>query len=530
MNTVNDAEAQHWDVIVIGTGMGGATAGHALAMAGKSVLFLERGKADPTYAPYDTPMPDTPAERIAMGRWPQLLEWWGGFGRVEEVRAELGCGVGGSTLFYAAALERFEPIDFVRESDACERPVWPIAYADFAPYYERAEQLYRARPLDPRDLTDVSEWDRELAASMRKRGLDPQRLNVGIAYGPDCTECVGEICRRRCKSDARTICIHPALENPRVQLVTECEVTHIEADRREANQVVATIGGAERRFVGKLVILAAGALHSPVVLLRSRSEHWPQGIGNDASLVGRNLMFHVLQVVSVFAPKKYNRKAPCKKALSLRDFYKVDGERLGTVQSMGIDVGAGLVAHFLKNEARKFPPGNHKVVQKLLSIPAKIGAALLGHACLFATLVEDMPSPHNRVVLDDRAPAGSHIEYTMTDDVRARSRRLRERFAEAIRPWRVAALAGAERPNFGHPCGTCRFGDDPATSVLDATCRVHGMSNLYVVDASFMPTSAATNPSLTVAANALRVAAAILAREAEEAGASTPAVAMPRAA
>jgi choline dehydrogenase-like flavoprotein len=121
-------------------------------------------------------------------------------------------------------------------------------------------------------------------------------------------------------------------------------------------------------------------------------------------------------------------------------------------------------------------------------------------------MTEDDPNPENRIILEKNEPDGAGFTYTITDDLRLRAERLHTEFARRVRPWRLVRLSPQLEMNYGHPCGTCRFGDDPATSVLNRDCRVHDIDNLYVVDASFMPRSGAVNPSLTIAANALRVA------------------------
>jgi choline dehydrogenase-like flavoprotein len=131
---------------------------------------------------------------------------------------------------------------------------------------------------------------------------------------------------------------------------------------------------------------------------------------------------------------------------------------------------------------------------------------------LFAAMTEDDPHPGNRVVLDPDEPDGAKFIYTITDELRSRADGLRELFARHIRPWKLARLSPELTMNYGHPCGTCRFGDDPAASVLDRDCRAHELENLYVLDASFMPRSGAVNPSLTIAANSLRVAPVIAGR------------------
>jgi choline dehydrogenase-like flavoprotein len=144
-------------------------------------------------------------------------------------------------------------------------------------------------------------------------------------------------------------------------------------------------------------------------------------------------------------------------------------------------------------------------------VPSHVGAAFLGTASIFAAATEDDPDPDNRICLNPGEPNGAHFVYTIAIDLRRRAEALRSAFKAALKPWRLMALSPILAMNYGHPCGTCRFGDDAATSVLDKNCKAHGLTNLFVVDSSFMPRSGAVNPSLTIAANALRVAPVIAA-------------------
>jgi choline dehydrogenase-like flavoprotein len=253
-------------------------------------------------------------------------------------------------------------------------------------------------------------------------------------------------------------------------------------------------------------VLSGGAFQSPVILLKSANEAWPDGLANSSGQVGRNLMFHTSDVFAVWAPRRFDRRGLQKKAVSIRDFYVHEGTRLGYVQSLGKDIGRGAIATHLKNLLRRMGVRNELLLSVLAKIPSHLAAAILGNASLFAASTEDDPDPDNRICLDPAEPTGAHFSYTITDDLRRRAGALRNAIRAAIRPWRLVSLSPTLSMNYGHPCGTCRFGDDEKTSVLDRNCKAHGLSNLFVVDSSFMPRSGAANPSLTIAANALRVA------------------------
>ncbi len=183
---------------------------------------------------------------------------------------------------------------------------------------------------------------------------------------------------------------------------------------------------------------------------------------------------------------------------------------MGYVQSMGLEAGRGNIAGFLKDTLRRRGLHNEKLLSLLVKLPSHIASWVLGKAGIFAAMTEDDPHPNNHIELDPEEPNGAYFTYNITDDLRLRTNALRDAFAQHVRPWRLIRMSPTLTMNYGHPCGTCRFGDDPATSVLNRDNRAHGVENLYVVDASFMPRSGAVNPSLTIAANALRSAAPIL--------------------
>jgi choline dehydrogenase-like flavoprotein len=179
---------------------------------------------------------------------------------------------------------------------------------------------------------------------------------------------------------------------------------------------------------------------------------------------------------------------------------------------MGLEAGQGNIAGFMKDTLRRCGVRHERLLSLLVKLPSHAVSMWLGKASIFAAMTEDDPDPDNRIVLDPEEPDGAYFTYQITDDLRRRADALRDAFSRHVRPWRLQRLSPTLTMNYGHPCGTCRFGEDPATSVLDRDNRTHDVENLYVVDASFMPRSGAINPSLTIAANALRSAAPITAR------------------
>jgi choline dehydrogenase-like flavoprotein len=546
---------REWDVVVIGTGMGGSTAGYELARLGRRVLFLEKGlflhgklrEAEPAgreacerlLAQFSNVTEERPEARLRAGRWPYRLRGTTSFGELEFF-APLGCGSGGSTTLYAAGLERLTPADFrpranfpqVEDSTLPEK--WPIDYEDLRPFYERAEELFRVRgtkdPLDPggepvlRTPPPLSPRDQHLFESFQRLGLHPYRVHVGMEFVDGCTGCAPRPCLRGCKNDAARICLFPALEWHGAGVLPQCDVLGLEAEGARVSAVRCRWRGEDLLIRAKVIVLAAGAYMTPVLLLNSRCASWPAGLANRSGLVGRNLMFHVSDFFAVNPLRRLPGAGP-EKSLALNDFYFSEGEKLGTFQSAGAAVELGQIMQYMREAAERERAWWRKLASprpiwwRKLSAPGVRLAAMamyyllnFEHASVWASIIEDLPYRHNRVLPDPRASSGLRFEYRYSEELRARVRSYRRRLARALRPHRLLVLSGENNVNYGHVCGTCRFGDDPRTSVLDRENRAHHVENLYIVDASFFPSSGGANPSLTIAANALRVAAAVHAR------------------
>lgn len=508
-----------WDVAVIGTGMGGATVGYELAKAGRRVIFLEKGHADFSNADDALQLDnENPSARLRNGNWPTKIT--GGSGETRsQFFAPLGCGAGGTTLLYAAALERFEPSDFAPSSES-EHPMdgWPVSFEQLLPYYRKAEKMFKVcgtwDPLYPDEGSQLltpprmAVCDEHFLESFKSSGLHPYRLHVAYGYESDCKECGGYICPRKCKGDAKTICLEPALETGNAFILDKCEVERLEADASEVKEIIGYRDGEKISIRARIVVLAAGAYFTPVLLLKSANEFWPNGLANTSDMVGRNLMFHVSDFIAVWPCGKYSIQGP-RKTLAFRDFYVHRGIKLGLVQSTGLTAGYGNIVYFLKTAFDRSRLSWFKPARALLRIPAYIASLIFGRATIFATIMEDKPYRENRIFLDSNEPSGMRFEYTVHEELRVRISLLRSLIKKSLAKHRLLILSQDVSLNYGHPSGTCRFGMDPATSVLDANNKAHGLNNLYVVDASFMPSSGGASPSLTIAANALRVAAHI---------------------
>jgi choline dehydrogenase-like flavoprotein len=536
--TAREAERVQWDVIVVGAGMGGGMLGHRLAQSGRTVLFVEKGRST---------LPGTPGTiRAAM---PELAEPQAGrsadayfdalarAGRstdeIEDISGRfphrfvpfIGSGTGGSSALYGMVCERFFAADFTprqnfrNPGDSTVPEAWPITYDQMRPWYEQAERLLGVRgqpdPLRPEAVEvnlpaapPFSADNQPLVEHFAGRGLHPYHLPMACDYTEGCATCQAYLCEKSCKNDGGRNGVLPAVTEHGAHLLDQCRVLHLEADRTRVRQVICQRHSETLALRAKLVVLAAGALATPLLLLNSRSGDWPRGLANGSDSVGRNLMRHLLDWIEVWPQSRCKITAE-NKEIGLNDFYFWEGQKYGTVQS------AGAMASLASMEMLTNQPGWRPRALRLISPAVRpLYDRFFNGGLVLTAIMEDLPYLDNRVLPSDRPSADGRQRLRMryrlhTNEIERRGVFLPQ-VNEALKPFRKLTLrTGANNSNLGHVCGTCRFGTDPATSVLDPHNRAYEVDNLYVVDASFFPSSSGLNPSLTVAANALRVAAHI---------------------
>jgi choline dehydrogenase-like flavoprotein len=527
---------KEWDCIVVGTGMGGSVLGLMLAKAGWRVLFIERGRHHlqdaeslrGNYAETFFRPSDFPQEKHA-----ELLSRAGRYGEPLVISNEprpyqhipfIGSGTGGSTALYGMALERFFPSDFTpaaaHPSSAVNLPEeWPFSYEDLEPYYRRAEGLFGASgTVDPlRPSTDapvlgtppvLSPLSELAIRHLESKHLHPYRIPMACGHVPGCAVCQGYLCPKGCKRDAATAALVPAITAHGAGLLDRCAVTRLHATADRVERVVCEREGRAFAVTAPLVVLAAGALNTPRILLSSSNDHWPSGLGNRSDQVGRNLMRHYTDLYAVtLGPEMDNHH----KEIAFNDFYNGPGGKLGTVQSFGRLPPASTLAESVKADIAKSAfRGAVPLYQIVKPILKRVLARMVDTSVVLATICEDLPHPENRVqVVDGRL----HLRYAIDAYDRGRIASLRRLMREALLPLRYRLIKQAENPGLlAHVCGTCRAGRLPAESVVDQHNRCHDLENLYVVDASFFPSSGGTNPALTIAANAMRVADQLLRR------------------
>lgn len=493
------------DVAIIGSGMGGGTMAYALKDCGAKVLIIERGHrlpAEPQNSDLD--------EVYLKGRYKNADTWYNG-----RTGAAFKPGVyywvGGNTKVYGACLPRFRASDFeeTRHHDGTS-PAWPFSYSDLEPYYTRAETLFQVRGQIGEDPTEPPHSEaypfaaldhepaiQDLADSLRRQGLHPFRMANGLdADTPEkralCATSDGAPNEAGLKSDAERIAVNPALESG-AALMTDTKVIRLVPgpDGRSVVAALAERGDQIIRIEADKFILAAGAVNSAALLLRSATPEFPRGLANSSGLVGRNYMVHNSTFFLGINPFKVNRTL-WQKTLGLNDWYEAGPTNrypLGNLQMLG-----KLRASMLKM-ARSWAP-------------TWLLRAMSDRSIDIYLTTEDLPRRGNGVTVAD---GKIHVwwEPNNLEPHKELVRRVSRAIRKAGYPVIFTERMGIETNS--HQCGTAVAGHDPRTSVLTPDCRAHDLDNLWIVDSSFFPSSAALNPALTIAANALRVADVILA-------------------
>jgi choline dehydrogenase-like flavoprotein len=510
--------ATNYDVIIIGSGAGGGTLALKLAGSGKNILILERGD----YLPREKENWD-PTEVFVTNRYVANDKWHDKHGK--EFQPGIHYVVGGATKMYGAALFRLRKEDFseVRHHDGIS-PGWPLSYEDFEAYYTQAEELYQVHGLRGEDPTEPPASKpypyppivhepriQRLNDDLLKAGYHPFHAPTAVMLNEahraeshclKCDTCDGYPCLVHAKADAEVIAVRPALKHSNVTLLTNAEVVQLKTSPsgREVSEVVISRNGNTEGYRGGIVVVSAGAANSARILLLSANDKHPNGLANGSDQVGRNYMFHNSQAVVALALEPNLTRF--QKTISLNDFYFRDKDfdfPMGNIQMIGKSKGP-----MFRDDAPFFAPGF------ALDEMAR-------HAVDFWLTTEDIPDHENRVTLDRNKKIV--LSYTFNNSVP--TKRLYERLKSMLEFLGMqkhlipnSAYMGKEIPiaGVGHQSGTCRFGTDPSTSVLDVNCRAHELDNLYVVDTSFFCSIGAVNPSLTAIANALRVGDHLLER------------------
>ena len=511
--------SEHYDLIVVGSGPGGASLAQRLAPSGKRILILERGD----YLPRSEL--NWSAQAVFVDGIYQAKETWTN-AKGDTFSPALHYYVGGNSKVYGAALFRLRERDFAEVVHAGGvSPAWPLGYDAFEPYYTQAEALFQVHgqrgedPLEPWASAPyphppVSHEPKiaELSEHLRGIGLNPFHLPLGILLDEkDGKTTPTSICIRNSyfdgfpcplngKADAQVICIDPMIARyPNVTLMTNAYVSRLGTDvsGRTVDAVHVTREGREEVYSADIVVVACGALSSALLLLRSANDAHPNGLANGSGQLGRNYMRHNMSVL--MAVMNDVNDTVFQKTLAFSDFYFGSDDwdyPLGLVQMCA-------TSHTDQIRGEALP----EWLEWLPDMPFDVMAR---HSMDFWLQAEDLPHPDNRVYYKD---GKVHLDLVQTNPLALAH--LKRKLKDALdRAGHKAVFL--DRPLYlgkniplggtAHQAGTARFGIDPKSSVLDLDCKAHELDNLYVADASFFPAIGAVNPTLTIIANALRVA------------------------
>jgi len=487
------------DVVIIGSGVGGGTLANRLVQHGLAVTILERGD----YLPQEPENWDVNAVFVSQKYVP--LETW-----LDKEGTAFRPGtyyyVGGSSKMYGAAMLRLRERDFEElEHVGGVSPSWPITYRQLAPYYNLAEQLYGVHGeagVDPTEPSDVPPYPypaldhepviEQVASALKGQGIKPFPLPLAVQLhggGPciRCKTCDGFPCKVHAKTDAEVAAVTPALATGRATLKTNAKATRLVLtnDGRRVNAVEYESGGRIERITAPIIVVSASAVNSAVLLLRSTGDKAPKGVANSSGLVGRNYMAHNNTALMSIGWKINHTNF--QKTICINDFYFGDSDfkyPMGNIQGLG-----------------KLQTGMLTAKQKYL--PKFVGDRMAERSVDWWIMSEDLPDPENRVLLE-----GDTIRLHYTANNMAGHKRLADKACSLMRKigFKLNIMKHMGGLSVSHQCGTVRFGSDPSKAALNEFCRSFDHDNLFVVDASFFPSSGAVNPALTIAAQAIRVA------------------------
>jgi choline dehydrogenase-like flavoprotein len=477
--TIDSYKQREYDVIIVGSGLGGSTIAYRLAQRGRRVLVVEKGD----YLPTERAGQTTP------------------LGPYKSLRPEPQL-VGGPSKFYGAAMYRLRESDFrAIRHERGESPAWPITYADLEPYYGQAEQLYRVHGAPDGDLSDpprslpyphppipVAPLVERLMRHLRESGTSVAPIPRAIDYGTGgkcvlCPTCDAYYCHLDAKLDADIAALRPALASGRAEVRTKAECIRIltTADGTKAVGVVIRKGDTEESVHASVVVISAGVGPSASLLVRSRNSKHPHGLGNSTGCVGRYFGAHTTGMIFPMISLS-TLPAMHSKSFAITSYY--DGAPdwpypVGVIQAAG-----------------QIPFWETDAVPQWMKLPARI----IGKRSLYCFyMTEALPTRESGFRFDgDRISAFvPPLQNLKTFE----KLRILARHAFRRAGYQVITVPKA---TLWHTVGTVRFGADPATSVLDPNCKVHDIDNLYVVDGSVLPSAGAVNTGLTIAALALR--------------------------
>jgi len=529
-----------YDVIVVGSGAGGGVAAAVLAEAGKSVLLLERGRA---LSSDDIGRDHLRNQRVSLyghNAGPDIdgNPRTSDDGRVirphEPGYQNNAACLGSGTRVYAGQAWRFMPQDF-RMASIYGVPAgssladWPISYDDLAPYYERVEwelgvcgddrtmyhlpKYNKPYPMPALPLPDKSRVHLKGLEALGWRGLRMPRLINSIPYNDRpacayCQHCFGFACPNDSKNGSHNTTIPRALRSGNCELRPQVMARELLISDAGSVKGLALVeaDGSEQVITAEVVVLSCGAVESARLLLNSATRREPNGIGNNSDQVGRHLQGHYYPGASGLFPEDiYDGLGPGA-SIATCDFNHDNGDVIGGGMLTDSDVCTPIVVWKSQYppdaprwgiEAKRFMRENFRRINDINGP------------------VHEIPHPNGRVTINSKVSDRygipvAHLSGTTHPETIRTAAYIHERAKEWLRASGAIKVWGAEpvlRLSGGqHQAGTCRMGEDPATSVVDKWCRVHSQDNLFLADASPHVTNGGFNPAETIMALAWRTA------------------------
>ncbi len=547
----------YYDAVIIGSGASGGAVAYTLTKAGFNVAVIEKGrlmkredfsKDELAYCRRDIVTPNLFEEYHVIeekvdGKWEATPTYDSG------ISFWNGNIVGGSSNFMSGMLHRLHPDDFRLKSkygaiEGANVVDWPISYEDLEPYYTLAEELvgisghYAPHPYEPpRSTPNFTQPPTKenavvtlLDKSCKALGVTPlvtprAVLSKDKGHRHACyysNFCGSYGCSSGAKSSSREALLYPALATGRLTLLTNTHVKHLHSDSKDrVSHAVAvdTITGKEKTIHGRLFIVAAQAHESARLLLNSANKYHPNGLANSSGELGKNLIFsgggsgqgelhkESLKEISFDAlmqPGYFINR-------SILDWYFIDDWWHGKFKGGSVE---WMFEH--QNIISRARKNNYEDGQLVWgkALGERVVERFTNQKSIRFEIFNDwLPNDNCYVTIDSKhkdkygMPVGKlringHPQDLKVGNYIAKKCEaiLEEMGAKNI----YSSVSSAPAQNL--VAGGCRFGDDPKTSVLNRYCQAHDVPNLFVADASFMPTGGSVAYTWTIYANALRVA------------------------
>ncbi len=554
---------QHYDAVIVGSGASGGAVAYMLSRAGFKVAVLEKGgligrevfsKDELAYCRRDLVTPSlfdeyhVIEERID-GEWVATPTYESGRSFWN------GNIVGGSSNFMSGMFHRLHPDDFRLKSKygkikGANVADWPISYREMEPYYALVEKLVgisgrfiphpfeppRSTPDFPQPPTSENKVVKLLDKCCKKLGITPL-VTPRAVLSQDSGDrkacyysnfCGSYGCSSGAKGSAREALIKPALATGNLTLMTNSHVKRLQTCSREEvgyAEVVDVITGKEHRVYGKLFIVAAQAHESVRLLFNSADAAHPNGLGNSSGELGKNLIFSGGGSGQGVLTKRRLKEISFEDLMqpglfvnrSILDWYFIDDWWEGKFKG-------GLVEWMFEHQNIISRASKQMVREGRYVWGRALGESLVkrfreGKSLRFEIFNDWLPHDNCFVTVDPKykdkygMPVGRLRVEGHPHDLKV-GRYIAKKCEAILEAMGAEDIYSSvsDAPSQNLVAGGCRFGDDPKQSVLDRYCRVHDLDNLYVVDASFMPTGGSVAHTWTIYANALRVADHLVAR------------------